>query len=377
MAYYGNDPSQYKIISGRDKQRLKKYLDNFDINNSTAGNMSLKELIDTSTTTLRIRTQMRDLGSYEVAQKVDSMKVKIDAILNPDKIQIEKYYIKYSKGKKVYLDSILDNYSSVSNNLTAILSKNNREKQLEFDLNPDLIKRYYNKKGFTKKLRKAIDEDYFEVTLTGTSVIASEGTQYLVKNLITSLLFAIITIAVLMAILFRSWRMVIISLVPNLIPLLFTAGVMGWSGIPLKPSTLLVFSIAFGISVDDTIHFLAKYRQELKSRKWDLKECVTISIRESGLGMFYTSIILFCGFSMFSFSQFGGTQALGLLISLTLIVAMITNLVLLPTLLLTLDRLLTTKSFEEPYFDVYDEDSDIDWDELQIKPNNQIGEIEK
>jgi predicted RND superfamily exporter protein len=169
-----------------------------------------------------------------------------------------------------------------------------------------------------------------------------------------------------MAILFRSWRMVIISMVPNLIPLFFTGGIMGFFGIPLKPSTLLVFSIAFGISVDDTIHFLAKYRQELKNKEWDLRECVIIAIRESGLGMFYTSIILFCGFSVFMFSQFGGTQALGLLISITLLIAMITNLVLLPSLLLTLDKFITTKSFKEPYFDAYNEYSDIDWNELQI-----------
>jgi predicted RND superfamily exporter protein len=141
---------------------------------------------------------------------------------------------------------------------------------------------------------------------------------------------------------------------------------MGWFGIPLKPSTLLVFSIALGISVDDTIHYLAKYRQELQLNKWDLKECVLIAIRESGLGMFYTSIVLFCGFSVFMFSQFGGTQALGLLISLTLLVAMITNLLVLPSLLLLLDKKITTKSFSEPYFDAYSEESEIDWTELQL-----------
>jgi hypothetical protein len=162
--------------------------------------------------------------------------------------------------------------------------------------------------------------------------------------------------------------MVMVSLIPNFIPLLFTAGVMGWAGIPLKPSTLLVFSIAFGISVDDTIHYLAKYRLELKSKQWDLKECVIMAIREAGLGMFYTSIVLFFGFSMFSFSEFGGTKALGLLVSLTLLVAMITNLVLLPTILLSLERRLTTKSFEEPYFDAYAEESDMDWNNLDVKP---------
>ena len=142
---------------------------------------------------------------------------------------------------------------------------------------------------------------------------------------------------------------------------------MGWFGIPLKPSTLIIFSIALGNSVDETIRFLAKYRQDLKTKKWTLKECVIIAIHDSGLGMFYTSVILFAGFSVFAFSQFGGTQALGLLVSLTLFVAMITNLVLLPSLLLSLDKLIRTKSFEEPYFEVFDEDSDIEWDDLQVK----------
>ncbi|MFM7300534.1 MAG: MMPL family transporter, partial [Crocinitomicaceae bacterium] len=155
------------------------------------------------------------------------------------------------------------------------------------------------------------------------------------------------------------------------VPLFITGGVMGFLGIPLKPSTLLVFSIAFGISVDDTIHYLAKYRQELKQQKWDPKECVLIAIRESGLGMFYTSIVLFFGFSVFTFSQFGGTQALGYLISLTLISAMICNLVILPSLLLTLNKWITTKSFKEPYFEAYDEDSDIDWNELQLSTDRE------
>ncbi|OFZ09340.1 MAG: hypothetical protein A3D92_04465 [Bacteroidetes bacterium RIFCSPHIGHO2_02_FULL_44_7] len=137
----------------------------------------------------------------------------------------------------------------------------------------------------------------------------------------------------------------------------------------------MVFSIAFGISVDDTIHYLAKYRQELKSKKWDLKQCAIMALRESGLGMFYTSVVLFCGFSVFSFSQFGGTQALGLLISLTLLIAMITNLLILPALLLTLERRLTTKSFEEPYFDAYAEESNIDWDNLDVHQEDESPDV--
>jgi predicted RND superfamily exporter protein len=372
MAYYGNNPEYYKIMSNRDRARLKKYLDNFDIANSGTGKFSLNELVDTTTNTLRIRTQIKDIGSYDVADKVVSLTREVDSILNPDKKEIERLFKKVEQGKITYVDSIVYGFPSIYNALTEILSKGNSEKQLAFDMDPELIKKSYKSNEFNQNLRKAIDSEYFDLTITGTSVVASEGTQYLAKNLITSLLFAVLTIAVLMAILFRSWRMVVISMLPNLVPLLFTGGIMGWFGIPLKPSTLLVFSIAFGISVDDTIHFLAKYRQELKSHKWELKQCVLLAIQESGLGMFYTSIILFCGFSMFSFSQFGGTQALGLLISITLLVAMLTNLIVLPSLLLTLDRLITTKSFEEPYFDVYDEEADIEWDSLQVEQLDQF-----
>jgi predicted RND superfamily exporter protein len=160
--------------------------------------------------------------------------------------------------------------------------------------------------------------------------------------------------------------MVMISMIPNIIPMIITAGIMGWFNIPLKPSTLIIFSIALGITVDNTIHFLARYRQELKMKKWDLKECVAISIRETGLSIIYTSVILFFGFIVFVFSDFGGTQALGYLSAVTYFVALFTNLIVLPALLLTLDRKLTTKSFEEPYFDVYSEENDLDWTDLQF-----------
>lgn len=375
MAYYGNNEEKYSIFSNRDKVRLKKYIDNFDMTNLNGGAFKMKELLDTANTTLRIRSQMHDIGSYEVSDKVDSMQRKIERILNPDKPQIEKYYKKIIAGKTEYVDSIFQSFPAIYNGTTSILANGNSDLQYEFDTDFDKIKSYYGKPSFNKDLRKAIDNDYFGIILTGTTVVASEGTKYLVINLFTSLIFAIIGIAILMAILFRSWRMVMVSLIPNFIPLIVTGGVMGWFGIPLKPSTLLVFSIAFGISVDDTIHYLAKYRQELKNQEWDLKQCVVMAIRESGLGMFYTSIVLFCGFFVFVFSQFGGTQALGLLISLTLLVAMLTNLIILPSLLLTLERRITTKSFREPYFDAYDEESDIDWDHLEIE-DEEISSID-
>ena len=140
-----------------------------------------------------------------------------------------------------------------------------------------------------------------------------------------------------MAWIFNSFRMVVVSLIPNLIPLLLTASIMGYFGIAIKPSTILVFSIAFGISVDDTIHFLAKYRQELKTTN-NIRASVLASIKETGVSMIYTSIVLFFGFFIFIASQFGGTIALGLLVSITLLIAMLANLLVLPSLLLTLEK---------------------------------------
>lgn len=366
MAYYDNNPDQYKIISNRDKLRLKSYLKNFATTTNSSA-ISIKELVDTNNFILRIRTSMKDLGSYEVADQVKATGHRIDSIMNPDKALLEKYYKKVKLGKNAYIDSILEASNSVFNGLTAIISNGNEEKQFAFDSDPELIKKYYNKPTFKKQLREAIDNEYYDVTLTGTSVVASEGTQYLVENLTSSIVFAVISIAALMSILFYSIRMVLVSMVPNLIPMAITAGIMGIFGIPLKPSTLLIFSIALGITVDNTIHFLAHYRQELKSKKWDLKECIAMSIRETGLSIIYTSVILFFGFIVFVFSNFGGTQALGYLSAITYFVALFTNLILLPCLLLSYERRLTTKSFEEPLFEIYDEDSDINWDLLEIE----------
>ena len=216
----------------------------------------------------------------------------------------------------------------------------------------------------------------YDVTVTGTSVVFLKGTNYLVENLFTSLLLAIALISIIMAFLFSSARMVLVSLLPNLLPLLVTAGLMGFFGIPIKPSTILVFSIAFGISVDDTIHYLAKYRQELKSHKWNIKEAAKLALNETGMSMIYTSIVLFFGFGVFTASNFGGTIALGILVSITLLVAMLSNLVLLPSLILSLERSLTTKSFDkEPLIEIIDEEEDIELEELEIKSISNKEEI--
>ncbi|MCW1953015.1 MAG: MMPL family transporter [Flavobacteriia bacterium] len=209
------------------------------------------------------------------------------------------------------------------------------------------------------EIKKLFPEDRFDVLVTGKALLFLKGTKYLIKNLIMSLALAIFLIALFMAYLFRSFRMIVISLIPNLLPLLVTAGLMGFIGVPIKPSTILVFSIAFGISVDDTIHFLAKYRQELMANKWRIKPSVYAALKETGVSMFYTSIVLFFGFSVFTLSSFGGTIALGGLVSATLLFAMLSNLVLLPSLLLSLEKSIANKkTLKKPQIDILPKESE-------------------
>ena len=213
--------------------------------------------------------------------------------------------------------------------------------------------------------------DKYEVHLTGTSVVFLSGTNYLVKNLFQSLLLAIVVITMLMALIFSSARMIVISLIPNIIPQILTAGMMGYFGISIKPSTILIFSIALGISVDSTIHFLSRYRLHLKYNDWKIRESVLAALHETGYSMIYSAIVLFFGFSMFTLSSFGGTEALGYLVSFTLLVALFSNLFVLPSLLLSIDKWLLTKSFKEPLLEVFDEEEDIELDKLIIE---ELGE---
>ncbi|MCD4724379.1 MAG: MMPL family transporter [Bacteroidales bacterium] len=229
----------------------------------------------------------------------------------------------------------------------------------------------------TDRLRPEIDKifppDEYNVLLTGTSVVFLKGSSYLVKNLLTSLLLALLVISMLMALLFTSARMIIISLIPNLIPQLMTAALMGYLDIPIKPSTILIFSIALGISVDNAIHFLSRYRLQLKLNNWEIKASVLAALRETGYSMIYSSVVLFFGFGIFILSSFGGTEALGYLISFTLLIALLSNLFLLPSLLLSLDKYITTRSFREPLLEIFDEEDDIDLDELVIEEPDTRG----
>lgn len=212
-----------------------------------------------------------------------------------------------------------------------------------------------------ERLQGVIDKEFpkerYEVSLTGKALVFLKGTNYLISNLVFSLSLAIFLISLFMAWMFRSFRMILISIIPNMLPLLITAGLMGFFDIPIKPSTILVFSIAFGISVDDTIHFLAKYRQELIANNWKIRKSVYAALRETGVSMFYTSIVLFFGFLVFTVSSFGGTIALGGLVSVTLLFAMVSNLLLLPSLLLTFEKKIANKRvFKEPSISIIPDD---------------------
>ena len=245
-----------------------------------------------------------------------------------------------SSGEGNLLKSFVDSTGQVARITTFMKDvKTDRMEDIEARLNENIAKLF--------------PSDRYTVYMTGSALLFLKGTKYLVKNLVLSLAFAIFLIALFMAFLFRSFRMIVISLIPNLLPLVITAGVMGFVGVPIKPSTILVFSIAFGISVDDTIHFLAKYRQELTANRWQIKKSVYAALRETGVSMFYTSIVLFFGFSVFVISNFGGTVALGALVSATLLFAMLANLILLPSLLLSLERSIANKEvLREPQIDI-------------------------
>jgi uncharacterized protein len=227
-----------------------------------------------------------------------------------------------------------------------------------------------------KSLKPTIDSIFnpskYKVIITGTSVVFLKGTNFLIRNLWESIALAVVVIALLLASLFSSWRMILISLIPNLIPQLMTGALMGFAGIPIKPSTILIFSIALGISVDNSIQFLSRYRLQLKHTSHDIPASVISALKETGYSMIYSSTVLFFGFGIFVLSTFGGTQALGFLISFTLLVAGLLNMLVLPSMLLSLDKWSTTKSFEEPLVEILDhEDDDVDLENLNIKKNSE------
>lgn len=251
-------------------------------------------------------------------------------------------YTSTVKGNENRLKSFIDStrqYTRISMQMADVGSK--KIKTLLADIQP--------------KVDSIFDTSQYHVKLTGHSLMFLKGNDYLLYNLYESLIIEILLITIVGMALFRSIGIILLSKLPCLIPLVITAGIMGFFDIRFKPSTILIFSIAFGISSDGTIYFLSKYRQELKQHKKSISEAISATIMDTGFSMIYTAVILFFGFSIFAASDFGGTAALGLLISITLLVAMVTNLILLPSLLLSIHKWVSRKEIiSEPLIDIDD-----------------------
>lgn len=208
------------------------------------------------------------------------------------------------------------------------------------------------------KVYEIFDTARYNVTFTGVSVVFLEGSRFIINSLRNSILLAFVMIFGCMILLFRSWRILLISIVINTIPLIITAGIMGWSNIVIKPSTVLVFSVALGITVDVTIRFLVNFRQELGKNDNNIAATVHKTIHDTGLSIIYTSLILIAGFGVFILSKFDGTKSLGLLTSLTLFIAMVTNLILQPALLLWMEKVLRKSKTPSWFKETEDEDAE-------------------
>jgi predicted RND superfamily exporter protein len=260
-----------------------------------------------------------------------------------EKTFVLSYFPKKIDGKQQLLNSFIDSTQQIT--------------RISFQM-ADIGTREMNR--LLDSIRPAVDSVFaktdYDVKITGSSVIYTRGTEFLIKHLLFSVLIAIGFISMLMALMFSSLRMIVVSMMPNIIPLIITGAIMGFMGVPIKPSTIIVFSIALGISVDNTIQYLSRYRHELKSTGNNIKLSTLNALREAGFSMIYTSIVLVLGFSVFMVSSFGGTQALGMLVSTTLFIAMFFNMIVLPSLLLVLDKYVVTKAFKsEPVIDIDEE----------------------
>lgn len=315
-----------------------------------------------------------DQLNTELSQDPDLSKAL--SVVEAAKFANQAYYngkASYSKlpsnmTKNFIMKYVMESTGGMNDMAKSFVDSTMREVRLSFRVKDIGTKKMEAKEdSLYKIIEKIFPPDKHHTSVTGSSVIFFKGNQYLIKNLFSSLALAIVLIASFMAWMFRSKRMVLIALVPNIIPQIITAAIMGYAGIPIKASTILVFSVAFGISVDNTIHYLAKYRQELQATNWSIRSSVVLALKETGQSMIYTSIILLFGFGIFCLSSFGGTFALGLLTSITLFAAMLANLILLPSLLLTLEKSITNKTFREPLLQIYNEEEDIDTTKLHIE----------
>ena len=314
QAFYNGDPSSFRLPDNTEKNFIFSYLAK---QGKGENKRLLRSFVDSTGQRTRISLRVADVGSREL----DTL------LINKLKPEIRKIW----GGENV--------------------------KETE--------------EGNTMTFQREGADNKQSVSLTGTTLLFIKGNEYLIDSLGSSLVQAFIMVTIIIIFLFRSSSAVVITLIPNIIPLIMVAGLMGYLGIPLKPSTALIFTIALGITVDNTVHFLAKYRLDLAANGFRVKEAMQSAISEAGTSMIYTTITLFFGFVIFAFSEFGGTKALGILMSLTLLIALFTNLIVLPALLVSFDKGKYTYEPNAPIED-YDEfseedDADVDLEMLEIK----------
>lgn len=366
QAFYNGDPERYELISSRERAFFSDYVDN-----SNADKSLLNTYVDSTQRYARINLQVADIGTIEMDSLLAAYHPRIDSIFNPKRSYQDSLLAVIRTSKDAHIvDSLA--YRLLKRNASARRVFKASLPQDDSSSTTDLESlKFAGDTALIASLHRAVDSTYTGILITGPSITFLEGTNYLVRNLFISLSIAILIVALLMAVVFSSLRMIIISVITNLIPLLFTAGIMGYFGINIKPSTILVFSVAFGISVDDTIHYLAKYRQELRLTRNDIGRSVRLALKETGVSMVYTSIILFFGFGVFASSDFGGTQALGILVSLTLMVAMFANLILLPSFLMSFEKAMLTRWFQEPFMTLLDEEEDLELDDLDFREETE------
>lgn len=274
QAYRGGNPKYYALPGALELNQLASYVPQLKGATNSGGGLAFKGYLDSTFRYTRVSFQMPDVGTVRTTQLLNELQPKADSIFNIDR---------------------------------------------------------------TTGQRVASNEQY-EVTITGNSVVFTRGNAYLLTNLAESTVLAIGLVSLILVILLRDIRLSLIAILPSVVPLIVTAGIMGFFDIHLKPSTILIFSIAFGISSDGTIYFITKYRDELRNQKLSLDQAVSETIRYTGISMFYTALILFAGFAIFAASTFQGTVALGILVSITLLMGMASNLILLPAFLLTVDK---------------------------------------
>ncbi len=195
----------------------------------------------------------------------------------------------------------------------------------------------HTNQALTNFVNQHTDTSMVKLTITGTTNLIDLNSSYLVTNTMQGLLTGILALALLTFIIHRSFKMVLVFLIPNIVPLLIMAGIMGIFHIPLKASTAIFFSIAFGIATDDTIHFISRFKLELKKSTSPLR-AFKHTYAETGKPVFLTTLILLGGFISLVLSDFESIRLFGLLTCLTLLIALLAEIVLLPVLLMTIFR---------------------------------------